>query len=162
MNRLMNFLRRFLLIDIFKGLKVTGKHFFKKPITINYPEEKTPRAARFRGLHALRRYDSGEERCIGCKLCESVCPSLAITMETEPDKNDDSRRITTRYEIDLFKCIYCGLCEQACPVDAIVETRLFEYHFDKNNQRIINKDQLLNIGDKHKDLISDDLMARRN
>ena len=119
----------------------------KKPITIQYPEEKTPLSSRFRGLHALRKYPNGEERCIGCKLCEAVCPALAISMDTEV-RSDNTRR-TTKYEIDLFKCIYCGFCEEACPVDAIVETSIFEYHFERRKDSVMNKIDLLKIGDMY-------------
>jgi len=124
---------------------VTGKKLFNKPITVQYPEEKTPQSARFRGLHALRRYPNGEERCIGCKLCEAVCPALAITIDTEMRK--DGTRRTTKFDIDLFKCVYCGFCEEACPVDAVVETKIFEFHFENRNEKIISKDKLLEIGD---------------
>ena len=112
------------LKELLKGMSVTGKYFFARKITVQYPEEKTPQSFRFRGLHALRRYENGEERCIACKLCEAICPALAITIEAEP--RDDGSRRTTRYDIDLTKCIFCGFCEEACPVDAIVETRIFE------------------------------------
>ncbi len=135
------------LLEILKGLSITGKKLFKKPITVQYPEEKTPQSSRFRGLHALRRYPNGEERCIGCKLCEAVCPALAITIDTEM-RSDGTRR-TTKYDIDLFKCIYCGFCEEACPVDAVVETKIFEFHFESRNEKVINKEQLLEIGDKY-------------
>ena len=135
------------LLEILKGLSITGKKLFKKPITVQYPEEKTPQSSRFRGLHALRRYPNGEERCIGCKLCEAVCPALAITIDTEM-RSDGTRR-TTKYDIDLFKCIYCGFCEVACPVDAVVETKIFEFHFESRNEKVINKEQLLEIGDKY-------------
>jgi NADH-quinone oxidoreductase subunit I len=117
------------LKELLKGMSVTGKYFFARKITVQYPEEKTPQSFRFRGLHALRRYENGEERCIACKLCEAICPALAITIEAEP--RDDGSRRTTRYDIDLTKCIFCGFCEEACPVDAIVETRIFEYHGEK-------------------------------
>ena len=116
------------LNELFRGLLVTGKYFFKRKFTIQYPEEKTPKSPRFRGLHALRRYPNGEERCIACKLCEAVCPALAITIESE--EREDGTRRTTRYDIDLFKCIYCGFCEEACPVDSIVLTDIDEYHFE--------------------------------
>ncbi len=140
-------LKSLFLFEILKGLSITGKKLFKKSITIQYPEEKTPQSPRFRGLHALRKYPNGEERCIGCKLCEAVCPALAITIDTEM-RNDGTRR-TTKYDIDLFKCVYCGFCEEACPVDAIVETKIFEFHFENRNERIITKKQLLAIGDKY-------------
>ena len=107
--------KTFLLLELLRGLRLTGKHLFKRKITVQYPEEKTPKSPRFRGLHALRRYPNGEERCIACKLCEAVCPALAITIESE-ERSDGTRR-TTRYDIDMFKCIYCGFCEEACPVD---------------------------------------------
>lgn len=147
MNKLKAYLQSFLLWELLKGLALTGRHLFARKITIQYPDEKTPMSPRFRGLHALRRYPNGEERCIACKLCEAVCPALAITIESE-ERPDGSRR-TTRYDIDLFKCIYCGFCEESCPVDSIVETRLFEYHFEDRGENIINKEQLLALGDKY-------------
>jgi len=116
---IINRFKYFLLIDIFKGLYLTFRRIFKPSVTINYPYEKAPLSPRFRGEHALRRYPSGEERCIACKLCEAVCPALAITIEAE-ERNDGSRR-TTKYDIDMTKCIYCGLCQESCPVDAIVQ-----------------------------------------
>jgi len=136
---------------------VTGKRLFTRKVTIQYPEEKTPISPRFRGHHALRRYPNGEERCIACKLCEAVCPALAITIESE-ERADGTRR-TTRYDIDLFKCIFCGFCEEACPVDAIVETRVFEYHFETRGQQIMTKDMLLAVGDKYEDQIAADRAA---
>ena len=111
MNKIIKFIKSLFFLEILKGLKITGRKLSKKPITIQYPEEKTPLSSRFRGLHALRKYPNGEERCIGCKLCEAVCPALAISMDTEV-RSDNTRR-TTKYEIDLFKCIYCGFCEEA-------------------------------------------------
>src|SRR5436190_7659075 len=117
-----------MLTELVKGLKLTGRHLFARKVTVMYPEEKTPTSPRFRGLHALRRYPNGEERCIACKLCEAVCPALAINIEAEA-RADGSRR-TTLYEIDLFKCIYCGFCEEACPVDAIVLTNMADYHIE--------------------------------
>ena len=145
MKKLKKIFESLFLLEILKGLRITGKKLFKKPITIQYPEDKTPQSSRFRGLHALRKYPNGEERCIGCKLCEAVCPALAISIDTEM-RSDGTRR-TTKYEIDLFKCVYCGFCEEACPTDAIVETRIFEFHFENRNENIIKKDQLLKIGD---------------
>lgn len=145
-------LQTFLLWELLKGLSVTGRHFWGKKITVQFPEEKTPLSSRFRGLHALRRYENGEERCIACKLCEAVCPALAITIEAEP-REDGSRR-TTKYEIDLFKCIFCGFCEESCPVDSIVETRVLEYHFEHRGQNIITKAKLLDIGQWQEDDIA--------
>jgi NADH-quinone oxidoreductase subunit I len=150
----MHFFRSFLLWELLKGIKLTGKHLFSSKITLQYPEEKTPKSKRFRGLHALRRYENGEERCIACKLCEAVCPALAITIESGVSL-DGSRR-TTLYEIDLFKCIYCGFCEEACPVDAIVETGLLEYHFEKRGENILTKEKLLAIGDRYEKQIQED------
>ena len=143
-----------LLTELFEGLWLTLKHFFRKKTTIIYPEEKTPMSPRYRGLHALRRYPNGEERCIACKLCEAVCPALAITIESE--QRDDGSRRTTRYEIDLFKCIYCGFCEESCPVDSIVETRVHEYHFENRGEQIMNKEKLLAVGDKYEAQIAAD------
>lgn len=147
MNKIKRVLKSFLLWEIFVGLKLTGKYMFRRKITIQFPEEKTPLSPRFRGIHALRRYPNGEERCIACKLCEAVCPALAITIDAEP-RADGSRR-TTRYEIDLFKCIFCGFCEESCPVDSIVETSISHYHFEKRGENIMTKPVLLAIGDKY-------------
>ena len=117
-----------LLIELLQGMWLTLKYLFRPKYTLMYPMEKTPQSPRFRGLHALRRYPNGEERCIACKLCEAVCPALAITIDSE--QRADGTRRTTRYDIDLFKCIYCGFCEESCPVDSIVETHILEYHFE--------------------------------
>jgi NADH-quinone oxidoreductase subunit I len=142
-----DFLSSFMLAELFKGLALTGRHFLAPHITIQFPEEKTPLSPRFRGLHALRRYDNGEERCIACKLCEAVCPALAITIESEV-RADGSRR-TTRYDIDLTKCIFCGFCEESCPVDSIVETHVLEYHGEKRGDLYFTKDMLLAVGDRY-------------
>jgi NADH-quinone oxidoreductase subunit I len=142
-----------MLSELGKGLFLTGRHLFKRKITVFYPEEKTPKSARFRGLHALRRYPNGEERCIACKLCEAVCPALAITIESE--QRDDGTRRTTRYDIDLVKCIYCGFCEESCPVDSIVETDLHEFHFESREETVYTKSMLLAIGDKYEASIAE-------
>jgi len=147
-------IKTFLLTELGKGLGVTLKFFFVKKFTVQYPEEKTPQSPRFKGLHALRRYPNGEERCIACKLCEAVCPALAITIDS--DVAQDGTRRTSRYDIDLFKCIYCGFCEEACPVDAIVETRIYEYHMEACGENIMNKDKLLAVGDKYEAMIAAD------
>ena len=149
--------KTFLLTELARGLNVTFRNLFVKKVTIQYPEEKTPQSPRFRGLHALRRYPNGEERCIACKLCEAVCPALAITIES--DVGPDGTRRTKRYDIDLFKCIYCGFCEEACPVDAIVETRIHEYHMEKRGENIMSKDKLLAVGDKYEPMIAADKAA---
>ena len=143
-----------LLKELLKGMSVTGKYFFARKITVQYPEEKTPQSFRFRGLHALRRYPNGEERCIACKLCEAICPAMAITIEAEP--RDDGSRRTTRYDIDLTKCIFCGFCEEACPVDAIVETRVLEYHGEKRGDLYSTKAMLLANGDRYESQIAAD------
>lgn len=148
----MQYIRSLFLWELLLGLKLTGWNFFASKITLQYPEEKTPQSVRFRGLHALRRYANGEERCIACKLCEAVCPALAITIEAEP-RADGSRR-TKIYEIDLFKCIYCGFCEESCPVDAIVETGISHYHFEKRGENILTKEKLLAIGDEYESEIA--------
>jgi len=149
--------KTFLMTELAQGLSVTLRNLFRKTVTIQYPEEKTPQSPRFRGLHALRRYPNGQERCIACKLCEAVCPALAITIES--DVGADGTRRTTRYDIDLFKCIYCGFCEEACPVDAIVETRIHEYHMEEKGQNIMTKDKLLAVGDKYEAMIAADKAA---
>jgi NADH-quinone oxidoreductase subunit I len=152
MSAVRNFVKSFLLWELLKGMSLTGRYLFARKITVQYPEEKTPMSPRFRGLHALRRYPNGEERCIACKLCEAVCPALAITIESE--QRADGTRRTTRYDIDLFKCIFCGFCEEACPVDSIVETHLFEYHFENRGEQIMTKDKLLAIGDRYEQQIA--------
>jgi len=147
-----NKLQSFLLWELVQGLRTTGKHFFGRKTTVQYPDERTPKSPRFRGLHALRRYPNGEERCIACKLCEAVCPAAAITIESE--EREDGTRRTTRYDIDLFKCIYCGFCEESCPVDSIVETDISDFHMENRGDNIITKDQLLAIGDKYEERIA--------
>lgn len=154
MNTVVSYVKSLFLWELLLGLKLTGKYFFARKITVQYPEEKTPMSPRFRGLHALRRYPNGEERCIACKLCEAVCPALAITIDSE--EREDGTRRTTRYDIDLFKCIYCGFCEESCPVDSIVETREFEYAFENRGENIMTKDKLLAIGDKYEQQIAAD------
>jgi NADH-quinone oxidoreductase subunit I len=154
MRRLKQFIKSFALWDLLKGLKLTGRFLFARKMTVQYPEEKTPMSPRFRGIHALRRYPNGEERCIACKLCEAVCPALAITIDAEP-RLDGSRR-TTLYDIDLFKCVYCGFCEEACPVDAIVLTRNHDYHMENRGENILTKEKLLAIGDKYETQIAAD------
>ena len=154
MSAIRHYFKTFALWELLLGLKLTGKYLFKKKITVQFPEERTPQSPRFRGLHALRRYPNGEERCIACKLCEAVCPALAITIDSE--EREDGTRRTTRYDIDLFKCIYCGFCEEACPVDSIVETRIFDYHFEGRGQQIMTKEMLLEIGDKYETQIAAD------
>ncbi len=152
-----DYIKSLFLLELFKGMKLTGYYLFTKEFTVQYPEERAPMSPRFRGLHAQRRYENGEERCIACKLCEAVCPAQAITIEAEP-REDGSRR-TTRYDIDLFKCIFCGYCQESCPVDAIVETRVYEYTRDPSN-RVIDKEELLKIGDKYEAQISADIAAQ--
>jgi NADH-quinone oxidoreductase subunit I len=144
---MVNPFKSFLLYELVKGLALTGRYLFARKITVQYPEEKTPKSPRFRGLHALRRYPNGEERCIACKLCEAVCPAACIYIESE-QREDDTRR-TTRYDIDLNKCMYCGFCEESCPVDSIVETDIHEYHGEKRGDLYYTKPMLLAIGDKY-------------
>ena len=149
--------KTFLLTELLSGLSVTARTLFRRKVTVNYPEEKTPQSPRFRGLHALRRYANGEERCIACKLCEAVCPALAITIES--DVAADGTRRTTRYDIDLFKCIYCGFCEEACPVDAIVEGPNFEFTTETREELFYNKEKLLANGDRWEPLLAANLAA---
>jgi NADH-quinone oxidoreductase subunit I len=150
-------LKTFFLTELLGGLWVTWKKFWKPKVTVNYPEEKTPQSPRFRGLHALRRYPNGEERCIACKLCEAVCPALAITIEAEP-REDGSRR-TTRYDIDMTKCIYCGLCQEACPVDAIVEGPNMDFSTETREELLYDKAKLLANGDKWERALAANLAA---
>ncbi len=153
-NNIKKLVKDFSLVELRGGMKITAKEMVNKKITVQFPEERTPISPRFRGLHALRRYPNGEERCIACKLCEAVCPANAITIESEM-REDGSRR-TTQYDIDLFKCIFCGFCEEACPVDAIVETQIFDYAFvDSREGSIVDKAYLLEIGDKNEKAITD-------
>ncbi len=153
-NFLFNTLKSLTLHELLRGLSLTLRYFFSKKITIQYPEQKTPQSPRFRGLHALRRYPNGEERCIACKLCEAVCPAMAITIESE--QREDNTRRTTRYDIDLTKCIFCGFCEESCPVDSIVETRQFEYHGEERGDLLYTKEMLLEVGKKYEKQIAKD------
>ena len=153
--KIWGFIKSLFLWELLKGLRQTGGHLIERKITVQYPEEKTPQSPRFRGLHALRRYPNGEERCIACKLCEAVCPATAITIESE-QREDGSRR-TTRYEIDLTKCIYCGFCEESCPVDSIVESRHFEYHGEERSDLLMTKEKLL----ANAALLEDEIAADR-
>ena len=155
MSRIVSWFRGLLLVELLQGMWLTLKYLFRPKYTLMYPMEKTPQSPRFRGLHALRRYPNGEERCIACKLCEAVCPALAITIDSE--QRADGTRRTTRYDIDLFKCIYCGFCEESCPVDSIVETHILEYHFENRGENVVTKPQLLAIGDR----FEADIAARR-
>lgn len=154
---LKHYIKSLFLWELLKGLSVTGKHFFRKKVTIQFPEEALPLSPRFRGLLALRRYPNGEERCIACKLCEAVCPALAITIEAE--QRDDGSRRTTRYDIDMFKCINCGFCEESCPVDSIVVTPIHHYHMGKRGENIMTKEKLLAIGDMMESQLADDREA---
>ena len=157
MPSLRNLAKTFFLGELLAGMAVTLKAMFATKVTVMYPEEKAPQSPRFRGLHALRRYPNGEERCIACKLCEAVCPALAITIDS--GVADDGTRRTTRYDIGLFKCIFCGFCEEACPVDAIVETRIHEYHMENRGENIMSKDKLLAVGDRYEAMIAADKAA---
>jgi len=154
MSAVLRYLKSLLLLELLRGMRLTGRRLFSPKITVQYPEEKTAQSCRFKGLHALRRYPNGEERCIACKLCEAVCPAVCITIEAE--QAEDGTRRTTRYDIDLFKCIYCGFCEEACPTDAIVLTRIFEFHFEQRGEQVITKEQLLAIGDRNEEQIAAD------
>ena len=142
------------MVDFISGLLIAIKELFKSKKTINYPFEKGKISPRYRGEHALRRYPNGEERCIACKLCEAVCPAMAITIES--DIRDDGSRRTKRYDIDLTKCIFCGFCEESCPVDSIVETRVLEYHGEKRGDLLYTKEMLLAVGDKYEKEIAKD------
>ncbi|MBS0317062.1 MAG: NADH-quinone oxidoreductase subunit NuoI [Proteobacteria bacterium] len=142
-----DFLNSFMLVELFKGMALTGRYALSRKVTVEYPEEKTPLSPRFRGLHALRRYENGEERCIACKLCEAICPAVAITIESAV--REDGTRRTTRYDIDLTKCIFCGFCEESCPVDSIVETDILEYHGEKRGDLYFTKEMLLAVGDRY-------------
>ena len=146
MMTLDRFARSFLLTEIVGGMALTLRQFFRPKVTLNYPYEKAPLSPRFRGEHGLRRYPNGEERCIACKLCEAVCPALAITIEAEP--RDDGTRRTTRFDIDMTKCIYCGLCEESCPVDSIVEGPNYEFSTETREELLYNKERLLANGDR--------------
>ena len=149
--------RSLLLAELLAGLGLTFRYLFRPRVTINYPYEKGPLSPRFRGEHALRRYPNGEERCIACKLCEAICPALAITIEAEP-RADGSRR-TTRYDIDMTKCIYCGLCQEACPVDAIVEGPNIEFSTETREELYYDKEKLLENGDRWEPILAANIRA---
>ena len=161
MKKWLRFLKTWTLWELLRGLSVTLRYFFKRKVTIQYPEETVPVSPRFRGLLALRRYPDGEERCIACKLCEAVCPANAITIEAGPRASDGSRR-TTKYEIDAFKCINCGFCEEACPVDAIVLTNEMHYSIKERGDNILTKEKLLMIGDLYEPQIAKDREADKD
>ncbi len=154
MEAIKDFFGSLMLRELVKGLALTGRYMFARKITVQFPEEKTPLSPRFRGLHALRRYPNGEERCIACKLCEAVCPAMAISIESE--QREDGQRRTTRYDIDLTKCIFCGFCEESCPVDSIVETNVLEYHGEKRGDLYFTKEMLLAVGDKYEKVLAAD------
>ena len=156
MNSFRHWTKSFLLLELIKGLRLTMRYLFAPKFTIRYPEERAPQGHRFRGLHALRRYPNGEERCIACKLCEAVCPALAITIDSM--QREDGTRRTSRYDIDLTKCIFCGFCEESCPVDSIVETRIFEYHGEQRGDLLMTKEKLLAVGDRYEEQIAKDRM----
>jgi NADH-quinone oxidoreductase subunit I len=151
---LISWLKSYTFWELLRGLRITLRYMFKRKFTIRFPEERTPKSPRYRGLHALRRYPNGEERCIACKLCEAVCPALAITIDSEV--REDGTRRTTRYDIDLFKCVYCGFCEEACPVDAVVMTRFHDFHFEEHGEQVIHKLDLLKLGDRFEKEIATD------
>ena len=155
MGKMISYFKSLLLLELLGGLWLTLKYLFKPKYTLMYPMEKTPQSPRFRGVHALRRYPNGEERCIACKLCEAICPAQAITIEAEP-RADGSRR-TTRYDIDMVKCIYCGLCQEACPVDAIVEGPNSEFATETREELLYDKARLLDNGDRWERLIAKNL-----
>jgi NADH-quinone oxidoreductase subunit I len=152
---LKQWLKTFTLWELLKGMRLTLSYFFKRKITVQYPEEETPSSFRFRGMLALRRYPNGEERCIACKLCEAVCPALAIKIDAGPRAEDGSRR-ATRYDIDAFKCINCGFCEEACPVDAVVLTPEMHYHMENRGENIMTKERLLMVGDVYEKQLAED------
>ena len=147
MSRILQSVRGAMMLDMLGGFALGLKYFVRRKATVNYPFERNPTSPRFRGEHALRRYANGEERCIACKLCEAVCPALAITIESE--QREDGTRRTTRYDVDLIKCIFCGFCEESCPVDSIVETHLLEYHGEKRGDLYYTKEMLLAVGDRY-------------
>ncbi|MGH8671955.1 MAG: NADH-quinone oxidoreductase subunit NuoI [Burkholderiales bacterium] len=157
MSRIRALFDGLMLRELVKGMALTGHHLFQRKVTVQFPEETTPRGTRFRGLLALRRYPNGEERCIACKLCEAVCPPLAITIESE--QRADGTRRTTRYDIDLTKCMYCGFCEESCPVDAIVVTRIMHYHGEKRGDLVYTKQMLLDVGENNETQIAADREA---
>jgi len=152
-----HYIKIFYFTELLRGIWITMQYFFRRKVTLNYPFEKGVLSARFRGEHALRRYITGEERCIACKLCEAICPAQAITIEAEP-RLDGSRR-TTRYDIDMTKCIYCGFCQEACPVNAIVEGPNFEYSTQTREELLYDKNKLLDNGNKWELQLSKNLKA---
>ncbi len=148
MKKIGYILRSFFLIDMVDASWQTFKAMFRPSVTVNYPYEKAPVSFRFRGEHALRRYNDGSERCIACKLCEAICPALAITIDAAPRTTEDGARRTVRYDIDMGKCIYCGLCQEACPVEAIVLGPNQEFGTETRGELLYDKERLLANGDR--------------
>lgn len=144
----MTFIERIYLVNIFKGMMITLKHFFKKKATIKFPEQKRPFSPVWRGLQILNRDEEGRERCTACGLCAVACPAEAITMEAaerEPgeEKLYREEKYAAKYEINMLRCIFCGLCEEACPKDAIYLSETFTPSNYTRESFIYNKNDLL-------------------
>lgn len=129
-----------MIVPLIKGLTITLKHLFKKPVTLLYPEERPEVSANFRGLHALK-VSHDRAKCVACYLCPTVCPAKCITVEAGEDKNHD--KYADVYEIDMLRCIFCGYCVEACPVDALKMTGEFELANYKRSDFVYTKERLL-------------------
>ena len=127
--------------EIFKGMLYSIKHVFRKPVTIQYPEEKIELGSEFRGRPVLVA-ENGQERCVACGLCARACPPLAISMQAA-ETDDVKERYPTIFEIDMLRCIYCGFCEDVCPEEAIVMSPEYDLNFTQRDQAIYGKDRLV-------------------
>jgi NADH-quinone oxidoreductase subunit I len=138
-----NLADRLYLTAIAKGMSLTLKHIFMRPITVQYPEERVEIKPRFRGAQRLKKDDKGRPRCVACELCATVCPSNAITIVAAESDDPEIEKYPLDYEIDMLRCIFCGFCVEACPKDAIAMTHQYELAQYEREAALLTRDKLL-------------------